>query len=101
MVECTNKHRYIGSRIYLHNPPGHGNPEDAQAKARREAHIESTEGKESKEEVEEPKMSQWSCLLVFCIAIPLTAVTAEWVCTALFPFFFSLRFARPVRQRTT
>lgn len=65
---------YIGSRIYLHNPPGQGNaltlPADAPNRLKQ---------LEKETEEEQPKMNQWTCLLLFLITIPLLAVTAEWV----------------------
>lgn len=66
--------RYVGSRIYLHNPPGEGN---ALTVAPNAPHALKTKERESEEE--EPQMNQWSCLLAFLIAIPLLAITAEWV----------------------
>jgi Ca2+:H+ antiporter len=58
----------------LHNPPGEGN---ALALAPNAPH--ALKEKEREIEEEEPQMNQWSCLLAFLVAIPLLAVTAEWV----------------------
>ena len=66
--------RYVGSRIYLHNPPGEGN---ALTLAPNAPH--ALKEKESETEEEEPQLNQGSCLLAFLVAIPLLALTAEWV----------------------
>lgn len=64
----------IGSRIYLHNPPGDGN-----AGAWVPNTPEAIKRKAAEADAEQPQMNQLTCLVAFCIAVPLTAVTAEWV----------------------
>lgn len=76
MNEQTLDDRYVGSRIYLHHPPGQTNVTATPGDPPKEA---KDGEKENDEADEEPKMNQWSCLVVFLIAVPLTAVTAEWV----------------------
>jgi Ca2+:H+ antiporter len=58
----------------LHNPPGEGNALTVAPNA-----PYALKERERENEEEEPRMNQWSCLLTFLIAIPLLAVTAEWV----------------------
>jgi hypothetical protein len=58
----------IGSRVYLHHPPGEVTDVPDIIRKRQEEY-----------EAEQPKMNQLSCVLVFLIVIPFTAVTAEWV----------------------
>jgi len=69
---------YAGSRIYLHNPPGEGN---ALTVAPNAPH--ALKEKERETEEEEPRLNQGSCLLAFLVAIPLLALTAEWLVDSL------------------
>lgn len=78
VLTCMYVNRYIGSRIYLHNPPGDGNALSLPANA-----PEALKEKERETEVEQPKLNQWTCLIAFLFLIPLLAVTAEWVGNSL------------------
>ncbi|KAF8321263.1 hypothetical protein DL93DRAFT_2052113 [Clavulina sp. PMI_390] len=69
---------YIGSRIYLHNPPGQGNALSVPAGA-----PTALKEKEAELEEEQPQMNQWSCFVAFAITIPLLAITAEWLVDSL------------------
>ena len=65
---------YIGSRIFLHNPPGEGNAASVAPNAplehkKEEWHLQVTE----------PEINPWACLILLTITIALMAVTAEFV----------------------
>ena len=65
---------YIGSRIFLHNPPGEGNalqlhPATPEALREMERNLAETE----------PKANSWVCLGAIAIAIALMAATAEFL----------------------
>lgn len=67
----------IGSRIYLHNPPGEDN-------ALQIAHNAPKELKEKEHHLNtaRPKTNVWACLLLLAVTITVMAVTAEFVRTS-------------------
>ncbi|KIP03693.1 hypothetical protein PHLGIDRAFT_228386 [Phlebiopsis gigantea 11061_1 CR5-6] len=65
---------YIGSRIFLHNPPGEGNAASVAPNApiehkKEEYHLQITK----------PEINPWACLILLTITIALMAVTAEFL----------------------
>ncbi|KAB5589802.1 Calcium/proton exchanger [Ceratobasidium theobromae] len=71
---------YIGSRIYLHNPPGEGNslthhPSTPEAEKRKEAEIAQ----------EDPLIGPWFGITLLIVTVALIAVTAEWLVSSLEP----------------
>ncbi|KAJ1303801.1 hypothetical protein OPQ81_008224 [Rhizoctonia solani] len=65
---------YIGSRIYLHNPPGENNalelhPSAPEAEKRREAKLEK----------ETALIGPWFGVVLLVVTVALIAVTAEWL----------------------
>ena len=65
---------YVGSRIFLHNPPGEHNAFELHPSA-----PDALKEKERNLAEEEPKASSWVCLGVIVITIALMAVTAEFL----------------------
>jgi Ca2+:H+ antiporter len=81
-LKCTYSHttspRYIGSRIYLHNPPGDGNslappPNATEAEKRKEAEVEQ----------EQPLIGPWFGVAMLIVTVALIAVTAEWLVSSI------------------
>ncbi|QRV95548.1 Sodium/calcium exchanger protein [Ceratobasidium sp. AG-Ba] len=71
---------YIGSRIYLHNPPGDENSlKPAPNAPAAEKHIEA------KLEREEPQISPWFGIVLLTVTVALIAVTAEWLVSSFEP----------------
>ncbi|KAJ6539030.1 hypothetical protein B0H19DRAFT_1176789 [Mycena capillaripes] len=66
---------YICSRIFLHNPPGHGNSELAQHKLAPEALKERAQEIDN----EDPEVNQWVCIAMLIVTIGIMAATAEWL----------------------
>ncbi|KAG8726315.1 hypothetical protein FRC11_000376, partial [Ceratobasidium sp. 423] len=69
---------YIGSRVYLHNPPGDNNalelhPSAPEAEKRREAEAEK----------EQPLIGPWFGVVLLAITVALIAVTAEWLVSSI------------------
>jgi len=74
---------YVGSRFYLHDPPGANNaftphPDIPPEVLRREQELEEAE----------PEVNPWACLILLAITVALMGVTAEFVRK---PFFSTLR----------
>lgn len=67
-------HRYICSRIYLHDPPGDDNALQPHPDA--PAAVKEHEEKLANED---PEVNQWLCIAVIIVAVALMAVTAEFV----------------------
>lgn len=68
--------RYLCSRIYLYNPPGHENS--------LQQHPLAPEALKREEElllIVDPEINQWVCLGMLAVTIGLMAATAEWVGT--------------------
>ncbi|EJD50810.1 hypothetical protein AURDEDRAFT_143229 [Auricularia subglabra TFB-10046 SS5] len=65
---------YICSRIYLHNPPGHGNALQSYRTA-----SEHVKEKAKEKEAKEPKVGPYVGALAIIICVALMAVTAEWL----------------------
>ena len=65
---------YIGSRVYLSNPPGEDNALTVHPDLPKEI-------KEAEEELkeDEPEIHPLACFLLLCLTVGLTAATAEWV----------------------
>lgn len=67
---------YIGSRIYLVNPPGEDNAMDVYAAAGgHEAFREAEENLKT----ESPKIGPWFCFFLLIVLVAIIAVTAEWL----------------------
>ena len=65
---------YVGSRFYLHNPPGKNNvftplPGIPLELLRREKELEEAE----------PEVNPWACLILLVVCIALVGVTAAFV----------------------
>jgi Ca2+:H+ antiporter len=67
-------HRYVCSRIFLYNPPGHGNALSMSPDAPEELHRIEAELAE-----EDPKVNPWVCLALLIVTVAIMAVTAEFV----------------------
>lgn len=67
---------YIGSRIYLVNPPGEDNSMDVYAAA---GGHEAFRHEELKLKEEPPKVGPWFCLGLLIVLVGLIAATAEWL----------------------
>jgi Ca2+:H+ antiporter len=65
---------YVGSRIFLHNPPGDDNALQLPANA-----PEALRQRERELEEKTPKLSPWVCLVIIPITIALMAITAEFL----------------------
>lgn len=76
MTDRFASSRYIGSRIYLHNPPGEGN---ALSMHKEVPHQERQRIEE--ESNKDPKVSLPVAVVAVIITVGLMAVSAEWVCT--------------------
>lgn len=80
LAECKhNAHlfllqSYVGSRFYLHNPPGDNDSlhELSDAPASFKADL-------AKFEEEEPELNPWFCIIILIVTVVLTGVTAEFV----------------------
>lgn len=66
--------RYIGSRIFLHNPPGDDNAVKVAPNAPLAYHKE-----EHHLIVVDPEINPWACMILLVITIALMATTAEFV----------------------
>ncbi|KAH7334060.1 hypothetical protein B0J17DRAFT_675192 [Rhizoctonia solani] len=69
---------YVGSRIYLHNPPGENNslelhPSAPEIEKRKEAEIEQ----------EQPLIGPWFGIVLLAVIVALIAVTAEWLVSSI------------------
>ncbi|KAG8738354.1 hypothetical protein FRC10_006961 [Ceratobasidium sp. 414] len=69
---------YIGSRIYLHNPPGDDNalelhPSAPEAEKRQEHELQH----------EDPEINPWFGFTLLAITVALIAVTAEWLVSSI------------------
>ncbi|KII95922.1 hypothetical protein PLICRDRAFT_99140 [Plicaturopsis crispa FD-325 SS-3] len=65
---------YVGSRIYLHNPPGEDNalrphPDAPIEIKHEEAHLKHAD----------PEINPWACMLLLVLTVGLMAPTAEWL----------------------
>ncbi|KAG8931459.1 hypothetical protein FRC02_002688 [Tulasnella sp. 418] len=69
---------YIGSRIYLHNPPGDGNAFTVPAAAPQREKKE-----EQRTEQEAPKVNPWACIVFLVVTVGIMAATAEWLVKSL------------------
>ncbi|KAG8960678.1 hypothetical protein FRC03_006265 [Tulasnella sp. 419] len=69
---------YIGSRIYLHNPPGDGNAFTVPAAA-----PQSEKKEEQRTEQEAPKVNPWACIVFLVVTVGIMAATAEWLVKSL------------------
>jgi Ca2+:H+ antiporter len=67
--------RYIGSRFYLHNPPGDNNAFQLGPDAPREVVQKELELEETV-----PEVNPWACVLLLVVSVTIMAVTAEFVC---------------------
>ncbi|KAF9569408.1 hypothetical protein CPC08DRAFT_701898 [Agrocybe pediades] len=67
---------YIGSRIYLHNPPGE---ENALSLANAPLAPEAFKEHVQKFKDEDPEVNQYVCIAMLCICIALMAATAEFL----------------------
>ncbi|KAG8720062.1 hypothetical protein FRC09_010155 [Ceratobasidium sp. 395] len=69
---------YIGSRIYLHNPPGDDNalsvPHNAPEAEKRQEH---------ELEHEDPQINPWFGFALLAVTVALIAVTAEWLVSSI------------------
>ncbi|KAF8674549.1 hypothetical protein RHS04_07205 [Rhizoctonia solani] len=65
---------YIGSRIYLHNPPGENNALDLHPNA-----PEIEKRMEAEVEREQPEIGPWFGIVFLAIVVALIAITAEWL----------------------
>lgn len=73
---------YIGSRFYLHDPPGKNNafsprPDIPEELLRREKELEEAE----------PEVNPWACVILLVTCVALVGVTAEFVRDPLLLFF--------------
>ncbi|KAG9090298.1 hypothetical protein FS749_000660 [Ceratobasidium sp. UAMH 11750] len=69
---------YVGSRIYLHNPPGDDNaltldPHAPEAEKRQEHELQH----------EEPEINPWFGFTLLAITVALIAITAEWLVSSI------------------
>jgi len=71
---------YVGSRFYLHNPPGDNDSlhELSDAPASFKADI-------AKFEEEEPELNPWFCIIILVVTVALTGVTAEFLVGSVKP----------------
>ncbi|CAE6447775.1 hypothetical protein ACGC1H_003355 [Rhizoctonia solani] len=69
---------YIGSRIYLHNPPGENNALDLHPNA-----PEIEKRKEAEIEQEQPEIGPWFGIVLLIVTVALIAVTAEWLVSSI------------------
>ncbi|KAG8711580.1 hypothetical protein FRC11_002424 [Ceratobasidium sp. 423] len=69
---------YIGSRIYLHNPPGDNNALELHPSA-----PEAEKLRQAKAEKEQPLIGPWFGVVLLAITVALIAVTAEWLVSSI------------------
>ncbi|KEP48334.1 calcium/proton exchanger [Rhizoctonia solani 123E] len=69
---------YLGSRIYLHNPPGENNALDLHPNA-----PEVEKRKEAEIEQEQPDIGPWFGIVLLAVTVALIAVTAEWLVSSI------------------
>ncbi|CAE7148402.1 unnamed protein product, partial [Rhizoctonia solani] len=69
---------YVGSRIYLHNPPGENNSLELHPGA---TAIEKQ--KEEQIEQEQPQIGPWFGVVLLTVVVALIAVTAEWLVSSI------------------
>lgn len=65
---------YVGSRIFLHNPPG----EDNALKVAPNAPLKIKEEEKHLRTVD-PEINPWACIVLLLITVAIMAVTAEFV----------------------
>lgn len=78
MPEPHDNFSYVGSRVFLTDPPGEDNALELHHSA-----PEALKEKERELAEAEPEVSAWVCLAVIAITIALMAVTAEFLVDSL------------------